>query len=398
MKSGRADNVADLEQLPPWNKPFQEQLTFFKKKLNLPTERWDDILRQAHDRGFMVAGAQSADLLSDLHNALNKAIEQGTGIEAFRKDFKQIVAKNGWTGWTGEESEARTAWRTKVIYQTNMSASYAAGRYQQLKNPELLKAMPYWQYKHSDSVTFPRPLHKSWDGLTLLHDHPFWTEHFPPNGWGCQCRVIAVTKTVYMKAIANGRGPADAPAPGNTEGIDDGFNYAPGANIATSFRDLVQDKLITYPPAISTALSRLMNKTVHAEDVVQFVKDALDNPDVTENQFLGFVENPADIQKAVGVDTTGYMVMLKSEYARHVNKSHSRDGGKQRPPTPDDFAHVLTVLNEADKLTPGDASKHDLPTVKASKEINGDLITAVFELRLGKKNRVLNLLSMYIKT
>ncbi|MDP1980485.1 phage minor head protein [Undibacterium sp.] len=389
--------MAAYERLPPWNKPFAEQLAFFKYKLSVPTERWNDILREAHDRAFMVAGAQSADLLNDLNAAITKAIENGTGIEAFRKDFKQIVAKNGWTGWTGEESAAKTAWRTKVIYQTNMSTSYAAGRWKQLNDPELQKVMPYWQYKHNDGVIYPRPLHKSWDGLTLPSDHPFWKQHFPPNGWGCQCRVVPVTKAKFMKAVVNGRGPANAPDQENTEGIDDGFAYAPGANMDTSFRSIIQDKLITYPPAISKALSRLMNKTVHAEDVVDFVNDALANPQLTENQFLGFVENAEAIQKAIGEDTTGFIVLLKSEYARHVNKSHARDGGQQRPPKPADFAHVITVLNEADKLMPGDESNHGLPTIKASKTILGDLFTAVFEVRLGKKNRVLNLLSMYIK-
>jgi uncharacterized protein with gpF-like domain len=161
-------------------------------------------MRQAHDKAFMVAGAQSADLLVDLRGAITKAIESGTGIEAFRKDFKQIVAKHGWTGWTGEESAARTAWRQSDL-QTNMSTS-CAGRWQQLNDPELLKAMPYWQYKHSDSVVYPRPLHQSWDGLTLPPDHSFWKQHYPPNGWGCQCRVIPVTKAAFMRAVANGRG------------------------------------------------------------------------------------------------------------------------------------------------------------------------------------------------
>jgi uncharacterized protein with gpF-like domain len=141
-----------------------------------------------------VAGAQSADLLSDLHAAVGRAIEQGTGLHAFRKNFNALVTKHGWTGWAGEGSKAGHAWRTKVIYQTNMSTSYAAGRWQQLNNPELQKALPYWQYKHNDSVVHPRPLHVSWDGLTLPPDHAFWNAHFPPNGWGCHCRVVPVSK------------------------------------------------------------------------------------------------------------------------------------------------------------------------------------------------------------
>ena len=49
-----------------FNLPFTEQISFFRNKLNLSTERWDDILHQAHDRAFIVAGAAKADLLDDL--------------------------------------------------------------------------------------------------------------------------------------------------------------------------------------------------------------------------------------------------------------------------------------------------------------------------------------------
>ena len=60
-----------------------------------------------------------------------------------------------WIGWTGEGSPAGRAWRTGVIYTTYVAASYAAGRYQQLTDPELLAERPYWRYVHNDSVTHP---------------------------------------------------------------------------------------------------------------------------------------------------------------------------------------------------------------------------------------------------
>lgn len=177
--------MPDRAPRPPWHRPFAEQLAFFRNKLNLASERWDDISKEEHDRAFIVAGAQGADLLADLNGAVTRAIADGSGLEAFRQDFKAIVARHGWSGWTGEGSKAGVAWRTKVIYQTNMATSYAAGRWQQLNDPELQSVMPYWRYKHSDSVLYPRPLHVSWDGLTLPPDHPFWKTHFPPNGWHC---------------------------------------------------------------------------------------------------------------------------------------------------------------------------------------------------------------------
>jgi hypothetical protein len=222
--------------------PFEEQLDFFRQKLNLPTERWDDITLAAHDRAFIVAGAMKADLLADLRGAVDKAIEQGTGLEAFRKDFKAIVAKHGWTGWTGEGTAAGEAWRTKVIYQTNMATSYAAGRYRQLTDPEFLKIRPYWRYKHADWVQNPRMQHVAWNNLTLPHDHEFWKTHFPPNGWGCHCRVTPVDVSEYEKSKAAGQ--ANPPEgwdaidhrTGAPVGIAKGFDYAPGESVAPILR------------------------------------------------------------------------------------------------------------------------------------------------------------------
>lgn len=249
-----------MSKYPPFNQPFEDQLAFFRQKLNLPTERWDDIQLAAHDRAFIVAGAQGADLLADLRAAVDKAISQGTGLAQFEKDFKAIVAKHGWTGWTGEGSKGGVAWRAKVIYQTNMATSYAAGRWKQLNDPQLLKVLPYWKYKHCDSVMHPRPLHLAWDGLTLPPDHPFWETHFPPNGWGCMCSVSAVFKSEFMTAIANSKGPANAPT--STNGIDKGFGYAPGASLSAgggeqqALQDFAVAKINTLPPDLAKALAQ----------------------------------------------------------------------------------------------------------------------------------------------
>lgn len=241
--------------------PFAEQLEFFRAKLNLPTRRWDDIMRSAHDRAFMVAGAAKADLLNDLRAAVDKAIELGNGYDDFHRDFKAIVARHGWTDWTGEGTKAGEAWRTRVIYQTNLSTSYAAGRYRQLTDPDFLALRPYWRYKHADWVANPRLQHVAWNGLTLRHDHPFWKTHFPPNGWGCHCRVIPVDATEYEKARAAGQtepppdwSDLDAKT-GAPKGVSRGFDYQPGANTETPLRDLIDQKILKLPPELAKALA-----------------------------------------------------------------------------------------------------------------------------------------------
>ncbi|WP_367025216.1 phage minor head protein [Methylococcus sp. ANG] len=249
--------------------PFPEQIAFFRQKLKLPSERWDSIERAAHDRGFIVAGAQKADLLTDLHNAVEQAIREGKSIQWFRQNFEAIVAKHGWTGWTGEGTKAGVAWRTRVIYNTNLSASYAAGRFAQLTEA----GFGLWVYRHSDSVLHPRPLHLAWNGLALPPDHPFWKTHYPPNGWGCHCYVVGARSESGARRLG---GDPDKrvdpdwsetdPKTGAPVGIDKGWNYAPGAGVDASLRQVVQDKLITYRPAITTALSRDVARYINAND------------------------------------------------------------------------------------------------------------------------------------
>jgi len=243
-----------------FNTPFEEQIKYLQQKLRLPTERWDDITGRAHDRAFIVAGAAKADLLADLHAELARRATDGKGLEAFRKEFKAIVAKHGWTGWTGEGTKEGEAWRTRIIYQTNMATSYAAGRYAQMSDPEVLKLHPYWRYIHSDGVLNPRQQHLNWHGLTLLASHPFWQTHFAPNGFGCQCRITSVTRREGEASARAGLG--DPPADwdkidgktGEQEGIGKGFGYAPGANVNASLQSLVNDKLMRLSPELALAL------------------------------------------------------------------------------------------------------------------------------------------------
>ncbi|MFM9881237.1 MAG: phage minor head protein [Burkholderiaceae bacterium] len=265
----RADDLGTLDFA---GGKFQEQIDFFRAKLNLPTERYDDILRAAHDKAFIVAGAQKADLLADLRKAVDKSITGGS-IGEFRKDFAEAVRKSGWSGWAGEGSKAGEAWRTRVIYQTNIATSYAAGRWRQLNDPDLKAVRPYWRYIHADGVVNPRPLHLAWgdSGLTLPNDHPFWRTHFPPNGWGCRCRVTAVRKPGAADATEPPAGwDTSDPRTSAPPGIDKGWDYAPGASTDRSLQQLVDDKLIRLDAAIGAAMWQTLKTRLIAEKVADF--------------------------------------------------------------------------------------------------------------------------------
>jgi len=239
-----------------FRQPFAEQLTAWRLRLGhlVPTSRWDDLRHNAHDRAFMVAGAVKADLLADLARAVDRAISEGTGYDAFRAEFQDIVERHDWHGWTGEDSERGREWRMRTIYRTNLQTTYMAGRLAQLRE----SGFKYWVYRHGGSL-HPRLHHLAWDGLILPADHPFWLTHFPPNGWGCSCRVFGARS--IAAAIRRGGNPrlklpanwnVPDPATGRPAGIGPGWDYAPGAGTADLI-PVMAEKATDWPAGITEA-------------------------------------------------------------------------------------------------------------------------------------------------
>ena len=248
LKKGEFAEGGDSELYAVFGKPFDEANRFFQNKLNIPTRKWDDLWKDQHAKGFMIAGAYKADLLADFRSAVDRAIAQGTTLETFRKDFDAIVASHGWS-YKGSRN-----WRSQVIYATNVRTAYAAGRWQQLTDPELQEVMPYLTYRHGDSMV-PRPEHLAWDGITLPADDPWWDTHYVPNGWGCKCRVFGATRAEYQRAKEKGLGEAPPspidPKTGEPVGIDKGWGYNVGKAASEEGYRVLTEKFESLPNEIA---------------------------------------------------------------------------------------------------------------------------------------------------
>ncbi|MGH3802334.1 MAG: phage minor head protein, partial [Pseudonocardiaceae bacterium] len=187
--------------------------------VNVPTASWQDLQRGDHAHGFMVAGAARLDLLDDLRKAVDRAVLEGGTIADFRRDFDAVVARTGWQYQGGRN------WRTRIIYTTNVRSAYMAGRWAQIQ--AIKHRRPYLQYVHNDSVRHPRPEHVAWHGTILPVDDPWWSTHYGPNGYGCQCTVRTLAQRDLERMGKDG--PDEAPtAPGDTAGLDPGFDYNTG--------------------------------------------------------------------------------------------------------------------------------------------------------------------------
>jgi len=401
-----------------FGQPFTQQIAFFRAKLGnlVPTQRWDDMQAQAHDTGFMVAGAAKADLLTDLAAAVDKALSEGRGIEEFRRDFQSIVARNGWTGWTGEGSIQGEAWRVKTILRTNAYTSYSAGRHTQLLDGNFA----FWVYRHGDSRE-PRPEHLALDGIALPPSHLFWMKFYPPSDWGCSCYALGARTAASVRRLGGNPSktlPANWDAidlkTGEPAGIGKGWGYAPGASVAQAVQAVaakigswdyrvakafMEDVPAPQRDALAQAYRALPSTADDVRRYVQAIEQdrapALDAPSRT----LGLLTED-QIASAQGVKANGFDFSLSVDEVRHVLSQHGDSGTElargQRAVTADDFALLPAILNAGQPRPVGRSNRHDAAVFEVTTEIGGETYVTRWEYR--SKRRTLALQSFFIRT
>lgn len=179
--------------------PPQRAIAYLKNKGYALSDDWEDVWQEAHDKAFTVAKVTRLDVLQDIRNILQEALDEGKTGRWFEKELTPLLQKKGWWGKketvdpeTGEIERVQlgSPWRLQTIYRTNLQTAYMAGRYAgQMENVD---DRPYWMYVAvMDDCT--RPEHAALNGKVFPYDDPFWDAFYPPNGWGCRCRVVPVT-------------------------------------------------------------------------------------------------------------------------------------------------------------------------------------------------------------
>lgn len=309
--------------------PLQKALAFFRAKVSLPTNAWDDIVGRQHQAAFVVAGANKMAIVEGFREAIDKAIELGTPIQEFRRDFDKIVAQHGWS-YNGQRG-----WRSMLIYDTNMRQTYNCAREDTMADPAYRQARPYAQYIHSGKPHF-RPLHKSWNGIVLPADDPWWGTHTPQNGWGCGC------KKIYLSASGLQRqgkaGPDKAPDDGTytytnkktgevttlPKGIDFGFQYPPcDAMIRSRVPQPLKDPIFNTAsiPAVPASPPRLAARPFDS----QLLLPAADSGKLTEAGYIDafLARFGASMDKSVYFeDKLGERLLMDKELFRDRSGKH----------------------------------------------------------------------------
>ncbi|KAF5057826.1 Phage Mu protein F like protein [anaerobic digester metagenome] len=398
--------MRDPQAQAVFKQPFAEQIAFFRQKLGnlVPTARWDDLWKSQHDRGFMVAGAAKADLLADFASAVSSAIAEGKSIDWFRKNFDTIVARHGWA-YRGERN-----WRSRVIFQTNVATSYAAGRLAQLRE------FPLWIYHHADGVIHPRPHHVKLDGLILPAEHPFWKKHYPPNGWGCHCYVSGASSDKAARSLGGDpakRLPDDWDAidasTGEPVGIDKGWGYQPGETTADIVRQMasktvqweyslakayMQEVPASVRDMLATAYRDLPEVRADLRRYAARIIDGRAELDIPQYKTLGLLTNSdaETVRDLTGHAVTGFDFALDRSAIGHVQRKHggaSESARGQIPVVASDYEVLAQILNSPDRVEHGGVSDVGLDVVRFMRVVGAVEYVAAFELRGGRKMLVL---------
>ncbi|MEW6708309.1 MAG: phage minor head protein [Candidatus Riflebacteria bacterium] len=256
----------------------EEAIKYFEQKGYNISFDWHEMKREAHTRAFTVAGVTQLDVLVDIRKAVEKAQNTGQSLESFKKELQPLLEKKGWWGkktverpdGSKKEVDLSAPWRLKTIYRTNMQTAYMAGRYKGMKDSARL--LPYWQYVAvMDGRT--RDAHRILNGKILRHDDPFWRSYYPPNGWGCRCRVVALSKVeVEKKGIKTSDGESMKNIIGPT--VPDGWDYNPGE---TAWLPDKKD----YPAWARDKVEKIADRAKTYDNQVNYVKN-VDYSDDTE--------------------------------------------------------------------------------------------------------------------
>lgn len=191
---------------------FEEAIEWFDDRFPLTQELKDSLGKYAGKRAWTVAGVAQLDVVLEVFDSIRSALSEGTSLADWKRDIRKRV---------GDRWGSKTSARLDTIFRTNVQTAYNRGRWQQMKDPDVVDVRPYWMY---DAILDDRrtPICKSLSTpkpVVLPQDDPFWDSHVPPLHFQCRSSLRALTAESAKRRGITGKAP--------DEKVPEGFGNAP---------------------------------------------------------------------------------------------------------------------------------------------------------------------------
>lgn len=157
--------------IEPTPLPFREAIAYWSGKVPMSESELNALAQEMRRKAFTLSNVTKMEILTDIYDALSKAIGEGESLGQFKGRLKDIMQQRGWEGLH--------PWHAELVYRNNLQTAYSTGRYQQM----MASTREYWMY-HAIRDLNSRPEHAANHGKVYRRDHPFWNTWYPPNGHG----------------------------------------------------------------------------------------------------------------------------------------------------------------------------------------------------------------------
>lgn len=192
MVAGREAQVVKLakgEETPPpplsfLDLPWSDAINAFRKRGLVRESDFQTLLGDYAQRSAVARRLMLDQIQSEVMRHLDDAITNGETFDEFAGKVDTLTGKLGLS--PGKPSYLQT------VFRTNVQSAYGAGRYKAIRNPIVMRARPFVQYR-TVGDTRVREEHDALDGHTFRSDDPVWYRVAPPNGYNCRCSMVTLS-------------------------------------------------------------------------------------------------------------------------------------------------------------------------------------------------------------
>jgi SPP1 gp7 family putative phage head morphogenesis protein len=173
-----ATSVLGFESLP-----FTRAVDRIRNLVGMTRVAFDGLAFRYRQQAFTVSGLGDVALIERVRDEIGTALQAGSTAGDFQTAVDELTSKTG--------VEGLTDFQMTTVFQTNVQRAYANGHFEQMKDPAVTAALPYWKYMTAGDSRV-RPNHAALDGFVAHNADPIWGRIYPPNGFNCRCTVVPI--------------------------------------------------------------------------------------------------------------------------------------------------------------------------------------------------------------
>lgn len=186
---------------------FHEAVDWFRERVPMSEKQFGKLSGKAQARAFTVAGVAELNVVKAVWKAIDAAVEKGETFERFKKRVGSRLSK----AWGPIDNPIA---RMETVFRNNVQAAYNAGRIRQLRDPDLLEALPFWRFVIILDSRTTRVICRPLADTVLPANSPWFRTRVPPLHHRCRSTIVGISKRAADRVGVTQKAPRQRGASG----------------------------------------------------------------------------------------------------------------------------------------------------------------------------------------